>query len=187
MFIVFNVLVSISFYVPFPHMTYTMDSCPIHKSPSFFSWAGHKVRLWYIKWIPPTLCPALPEKSAKIWICQQLKLSVHASSTVDTYGESLMWRWRRFKMVGTWSQWDIKLPMYHWFWKFGRLFFVFGQIRFSGYFEGASTFLTPKLSLAALWTIYGSKKSWLPQDTTWTVICPQKKKIYPIFLKSVVH
>jgi hypothetical protein len=31
---------------------------------------------------------------------------------------------------------------------------------FSGYFEGALTFLTPKLSLAALWTIFrGSKKS----------------------------
>ena len=29
---------------------------------------------------------------------------------------------------GLWSQWDIKLPMYRWFWKFGRLFFVFGQI-----------------------------------------------------------
>jgi hypothetical protein len=26
-------------------------------------------------------------------------------------------------------------------------------VHFSGYFDGASTFLTPKLSLAALWTI----------------------------------
>ena len=35
---------------------------------------------------------------------------------------------------------------------------------FSGHFEGASTFLTPKLSLAALRTILGSKKSWPPQN-----------------------
>jgi len=175
MFIVFNVLVSISFYVPFPYKTSPMDSCLFHKSPAFFSWAGHKVRLWYIKWIPPTLCPALPEKSAKIWICQQLKLSVHASSTVDTYGESLMWRWRRFKVVGTWSQWDIKLPMYHWFWKFGRLFFVFGQITISGYFEGASTFWLQNCPSLRSGQFMDQKKSWLPQNITWTVTCPQKK------------
>jgi hypothetical protein len=29
--------------------------------------------------------------------------------------------------------------------------------RFSGYFEGASAFLTPKFSLATLWTIWGQK------------------------------
>jgi hypothetical protein len=34
---------------------------------------------------------------------------------------------------------------------------------FSGYFEGASTFLTHELSLTALWTIK-SKKSWPPQN-----------------------
>ena len=33
---------------------------------------------------------------------------------------------------------------------------------FSGYFEGASTFLTPKLSLAALGTIFGVKKVLAP-------------------------
>jgi hypothetical protein len=35
---------------------------------------------------------------------------------------------------------------------------------FSGHFEVASTFLTPKLSLAALWTILKYKMSWPPQN-----------------------
>jgi hypothetical protein len=41
--------------------------------------------------------PALPEKSAKIVICQQTKLSVCASSAAYTHSESLMQRWRLFK------------------------------------------------------------------------------------------
>ncbi len=35
-----------------------IDSCPISKSPAFFSWAGHKVR--YIKWIPPYIMSRTP-------------------------------------------------------------------------------------------------------------------------------
>ncbi len=35
---------------------------------------------------------------------------------------------------------------------------------FSGHFEGASTFLTPKLSLAALWIIQESKMAWPSQN-----------------------
>jgi hypothetical protein len=42
---------------------------------------------------------------------------------------------------GLWSQWDIKLPMYHWFWKFGGLFFVFGQ--FLRIFWGSLYFFNP--------------------------------------------
>jgi hypothetical protein len=56
---------------------------------------------------------------------------------------------------------------------------------FSGHFEGASTFLTPKLSLAAPGTIYGVKKVLAPSK------CPSKrlkkllyKNYVPQFLKQ---
>ena len=58
---------------------------------------------------------------------------------------------------------------------------------FSGHFEGASTFLTPKLSLAALGTIQGSKKFWPPQNVPRNgskSYCPKKKNYVPNFLKQ---
>jgi hypothetical protein len=116
-----------SVYVPLPYITYLIDSGPFSKSLEFFSWAGHKAVHKVIS--PSTYVPhdgpAFPEKSAKILICQKSKLSVCSSSAFD---ESLMRRWTRFKIVGSWSQWDIKLPMYRWFWKFEILFFVLGLI-----------------------------------------------------------
>jgi len=48
---------------------------------------------------------------------------------------------------------------------------IFGMLEkpiigdFSRFFEGASTFLTPKLPFAALRTIWGSEKSWPPRKT----------------------
>ncbi len=68
------------------YITYLIDSCPISKSTTFFSWAGqsayavHKV-ISPLPYVPHN-GPALPEKSAKIEICQQSKLSVCASSAV---------------------------------------------------------------------------------------------------------
>ncbi len=115
------------FYVTLPYITYL--SCPFFKSR--------------------TMVP----HSRKI--CENrnlstIKLSVRASSA-DTHTESLMWRWRRFKIVGSWSQWDIKLSMYRWFWKFGILFFVFVQISLwaiFGIFWGGLDFFDPfKISL----------------------------------------
>jgi hypothetical protein len=49
---------------------------------------------------------------------------------------------------------------------------------FSRFFEGASTFLTPKLPFAALKTIRGSKKFWPPQkpiENTNYALSPHKK------------
>jgi hypothetical protein len=61
---------------------------------------------------------------------------------------------------------------------------------FSGYFEGASTFLTPKLSLAALGTILGVKKVLAPSKypLKWPIMLfARKKKKYPAFSKSAVQ
>jgi hypothetical protein len=52
---------------------------------------------------------------------------------------------------------------------------------FSGYFEGAKTFLTPKLSRAQRGAILGSKKS---LEMAHYVVCPQKKIISRIFKTS---
>ncbi len=49
---------------------------------------------------------------------------------------------------------------------------------FSGHFEGASTFLTPKLSRAQ-----GSKKSWPPRNGSKSY-CPAKKNYVSQFLKQ---
>ncbi len=70
---------------------------------------------------------------------------------------------------------------FFWFWAN----YIMGH--FSGYFEGASTFLTPKLPLAALGTIWSSlrsgqfrgQKSLGPLEISFEmahyVVCPQKK------------
>jgi hypothetical protein len=55
---------------------------------------------------------------------------------------------------------------------------------FSGYFEVASTFLTPKLPLAALGTIRGQKSLGpleISLEMAHNVVCPQKKIISRIF------
>ena len=119
--------------------------------------------------------PALPEKSAKIDnLSTQSKLSVRASSAEYTHGEIWCEDVYRFKIVGIWSQWDIKLPMYRRFWRFARFFFSFWANyflgHFVGYFEGSSTFLTPQKFL----------------EMAHKVICPQKK-LSPAFSKSAVH
>ncbi len=59
---------------------------------------------------------------------------------------------------------------------------------FSGHFEGASTFLTPKLSLAALGDNLRGQKSLgplkMPLEMAHKVIVPQKKNYVPQFLKQ---
>jgi hypothetical protein len=55
---------------------------------------------------------------------------------------------------------------------------------FSGHFEGASTFLTPKLSLAALWTILGVKKVLAPSKWLKKLLSCKKKFMSRSFLNS---
>jgi len=62
------------------------------------------------------------------------------------------------------------------------LFFVWGKNtkigKFSGFFKGALTFLTPKLPFVTLRTVWGSKKSWSlekPLEIANYVFWPQKK------------
>jgi hypothetical protein len=64
--------------------------------------------------------------------------------------------------------------------KIWDIIFFFGDNSFlsyfSGHFEGASTFLTPKFK--------GSKKSWTPQNVPRNgskSYCPAKKKLCPAF------
>jgi hypothetical protein len=72
---------------------------------------------------------------------------------------------------------------------FLRANYIMGH--FKGYFEGAKTFLTPKLSRAQRRTIVGSKKSWPPQNIPRKgPLCslPKiKKNNVPNFQKSAVH
>ncbi len=86
---------------------------------------------------------------------------------------------------GLWSQWDIKLPMYHCLRNFGTKFFFWDNhfmSHFEGHFEEASTFLTPKLSLAALGTILGVKKVLASSKcpSKWLIMwLSRKKKLCP--------
>ncbi len=74
--------------------------------------------------------------------------------------------------------------------KLWDIIFFFGTITFkaSGHFEGASTFLTPKLSLAALRDNLRGQKSLGPLkmslETAQKVIVPQKKNYVSQFLKQ---
>ena len=62
---------------------------------------------------------------------------------------------------------------------------------FKGYFEGAKTFLTPKLSRAQRGTILGSKKSRpprnIPRNGPLCSLPKTKKNNIPNFKKSAVH
>ncbi len=79
---------------------------------------------------------SFPEKSAKTGNLSTIKTQCPSQLSCSRIRWSLVWRWRKRKSLSLiqglwiwpWSQWDIKLPMYRWFWKFGRLFFVFRQI-----------------------------------------------------------
>jgi hypothetical protein len=48
---------------------------------------------------------------------------------------------------------------------------------FKGYFEGAKTFLTPKLSRAQRGAILGSKNKKISLEMAHYVVCPKQKKI----------
>ncbi len=69
----------------------------------------------------------------------------------------------RFKIVGTWLQWDIKLPMDCRYWKFWSYFLFFGQITSwaisQDILRGPRLFWLLKISL----------------ETAHKVFCPQKK------------
>ncbi len=130
-----------SFYVPHRFVHHFQISGIFLVSGIYSAWTVHKVN-------PPYFMSRTPIKICENWKTTNNQNSVSVPAQLYTHMVKVYCeRWRRFIIVGTWSQWDIKLPMYQWFWKFGRLFFVFGQItlgRFSGYFEWASTFLPPK-------------------------------------------
>ncbi len=108
---------------------------------------------------------SFPEKSAKTGNLSIIKTQCPNQLSCSHIRWSLVWRWRKRKSLSLiqglwiclWSQWDIKLPMYRWFWKFGRLFFVFGQITLwtisLDILRGPRLFWPPKLSRAQRGTI----------------------------------
>ncbi len=119
---------------------------------------------------------SFPEKSAKTGNLSTIKIQCPNQLSCIRIRWSLVWRWRKRKSLsliqGLWI-WSLvaighkitNVPLILKNWEIIFSFWAnYLMGHFEGHFEGASTFLTPKLSLAALGTIIGSKKSWPPQN-----------------------
>ncbi len=107
-----------SFYVP--HIMHHFQISVIFLvSGTYRAWAVHTVN-------PPYFMFRTPRKICEYWKTTNNQNSVSVPAQLYTHMVKVYCeRWRRFIIVGTWSQCNIKLPMYHWFWKCRRFFFCF--------------------------------------------------------------
>jgi hypothetical protein len=115
-----------SFYVPLLYITHFTDSCAFSKST------------WFC---------------GRFKFCRRFRNITARTSLHGIHRDYVFTSLSSVKLsTHIWSHRDIKIPMYLWFWKCGRLYFfswakhIIGH--FSGLFEGASTILIPKISLS---------------------------------------